>query len=227
MTSLPLMAPTGFRAVIFDFGGVFTTSPLVAFAAFERREDLPPNFLTSVIRDSGHKGAFARLERGEIDHDEFDALFAVETNSAGREVHGRTLVSLLMLDLRGEMVEALRRIKQAGLLAGCITNNMPAMDAARMAGPDIAPEAIREVFAMFDRVIESAKAGVRKPEPEIYEMMLSALGVDATQCIFIDDLGPNLKPAQAMGMRTIKAPLDGPEPVISELEALLGLSLRA
>lgn len=217
----------GFRAVIFDFGGVFTTSPLVAFADFERREDLPASFLATVIRDSGRGGAFARLERGEIGHDDFDALFAAETRAAGCEVPGRLLVSLLTLDLRADMVEALRRIKAAGLATGCITNNMPAMDAAALAGPDVAPGDILDVFSLFDHVIESAKAGVRKPEPAIYEMMLEALGLAAPQCIFIDDLGPNLKPAQAMGMRTIKAPLDGAWPVISELEALLGLSLRA
>ncbi|HOP20756.1 MAG TPA: HAD-IA family hydrolase, partial [Amphiplicatus sp.] len=71
--------------------------------------------------------------------------------------------------------------------------------------------------------IESSKAGVRKPEPRIYEMMCEALSVAPPECVFIDDLGINLKPAQAMGMRTIKAPMGDPSPAIEELRAALGL----
>ncbi len=79
-------------------------------------------------------------------------------------------------------------------------------------------------MALFDHVIESAKIGLRKPDPRIYRMMTDALGVDPKCCVYLDDLGVNLKPAREMGMRTIKV-VNAPQ-AITELEAATGLSLR-
>ena len=79
-------------------------------------------------------------------------------------------------------------------------------------------------MALFDHVIESAKIGLRKPDPRIYRMMVDALGVDPKGCVYLDDLGVNLKPARDMGMTTIKV-VDA-EQAIAELEAATGLSLR-
>jgi len=79
-------------------------------------------------------------------------------------------------------------------------------------------------MALFDQVIESAKIGLRKPDPRIYRMMVEALGVDPKACVYLDDLGVNLKPARDMGMTTIKV-LNAPQ-AIAELEAATGLSLR-
>jgi putative hydrolase of the HAD superfamily len=78
-------------------------------------------------------------------------------------------------------------------------------------------------MALFDHVIESAKIGLRKPDPRIYRMMVEALGVDPKNCVYLDDLGVNLKPAREMGMTTIKV-LSGPQ-AIAELEAATGLVL--
>jgi putative hydrolase of the HAD superfamily len=78
-------------------------------------------------------------------------------------------------------------------------------------------------MALFDHVIESAKIGLRKPDPRIYRMMVAALGVDPTACVYLDDLGVNLKPARAMGMITIKV-VDARQ-AIAELEAATGLEL--
>ena len=77
---------------------------------------------------------------------------------------------------------------------------------------------------LFDHVIESAKIGMRKPDPRIYQMMVETLQVDPKRCVFLDDLGVNLKPARAMGMTTIKVH-NGPQ-AIAELEAATGLVLR-
>lgn len=212
-----------FEAVIFDFGGVFTTSPVVNFAAYERAHKLPEMFIGGVIKSRIHDGAFAKFERAEITPEEFNSAFAEETRAAGHEISGDTLLSLLSLDLYPEMVEALKRVKNAGYKTGCITNNMQTHDSASMvADPGQAAE-IAAVFENFDHVIESSKAGVRKPEPRIYEMMCEALSVSPDACIFIDDLGVNLKPAQAMGMTTIKAPLGNVSPAIRALFGRLDL----
>ena len=214
-----------FKAVIFDFGGVFTTSPVENFAVYEKRRGLPERFIGGVIKSNLHEGAFARFERAEISFQEFDTLFAAETRAAGHEINGRDFVALLDVALKPEMIDALRRVKNAGLKTGCITNNFEGLDPVRSERAAKGDAAIGEVFAMFDHVIESSKAGVRKPEPRIYEMMLEALSVSASACIFLDDLGVNLKPAQAMGMRTIRVPFGDVRPAIEELSAALSVSL--
>jgi putative hydrolase of the HAD superfamily len=117
-------------------------------------------------------------------------------------------------------VEALKRIK-ARFKTGCITNNLPANGIGSASGRVLY---IAEVMALFDHVIESAKIGLRKPDPRIYQMMVEALGVDPKRCVYLDDLGVNLKPAREMGMTTIKV-LNAPQ-ALTELEAATGLSLR-
>ena len=214
------------KAVIFDFGGVFTSSPVENFARFEREHGLPEKFIGGVIKNNHHANAWARFERAEITLDDFDTAFAEETKTAGFEIPGRMLISLLALNLYPEMAEALQRVKAAGLKTGCITNNLPKFDSAAMVAETGKADEVKAILANFDHVIESSKAGVRKPEPRIYEMMCEALAVTPEACVFIDDLGINLKPARAMGMTTIKAPLGDVTPAIDELGAVLGLALR-
>jgi putative hydrolase of the HAD superfamily len=79
-------------------------------------------------------------------------------------------------------------------------------------------------MALFDHVIESAKIGLRKPDPRIYQMMVEKLDVDPKACVYLDDLGVNLKPAREIGMTTIKV-LNAAQ-AIAELEAATGLALR-
>lgn len=213
-----------FDAVLFDLGGVLTTSPLENFAAFERARGLPRGFIGGVIKSNLHDGPFARFERGEIALEDFCRGFARETKAAGHEISGPEFLELLDVAPRPDMIAALARVKASGLKTGCITNNFPERgprtEGRKAAGDDALSEALRR----FDRIIESSKAGVRKPEPRIYEMMCAALDVAPARCVFIDDLGVNLKPAQAMGMRTIKAPVGDIRPAILELAEATGLS---
>jgi len=116
------------------------------------------------------------------------------------------------------LVEALRRIS-ARLKTGCITNNFSSPGASPFGSLYKA-----EIMEMFHHVIESAKVGLRKPDPRIYLMMSDALGVRPDQCVFLDDLGVNLKPARELGMHTIK--VGDPSPALDELEALVGFALR-
>jgi putative hydrolase of the HAD superfamily len=138
----------------------------------------------------------------------------------GAEVRGKDVLPLLSGDLRPEMVEALKRVK-AKFRTGCITNNLPANAIGSASGRSLY---IAEVMILFDYVIESAKIGLRKPDPRIYQMMVEALSVDPRNCVYLDDLGVNLKPAREMGMKTIK--VTNASQAINELEAATGLSLR-
>ena len=206
------------EAVIWDFGGVISSSPFEAFARFEAERGLPHGFIRSVNATNPHENAWARLERSDFGLDAFDEAFAQESRALGHEVRGADILPLLGGVVRPEMVEALRRIG-ARLKTGCITNNFTTTQASPMGSMYKA-----EVMALFHHVIESAKSGLRKPDPRIYRMMTDALEVEPAACVYLDDLGINLKPAREMGMRTIK--VEGAAQAIDELQALLGIRLR-
>jgi putative hydrolase of the HAD superfamily len=207
------------EAVIFDFGGVLTSSPFEAFARFETERGLPIDIIRRTNAANHLENAWAKFERAEVDIDAFDRLFAAESLALGAEVRGRDVLPLLQGDLRPEMVEALKRIK-ANFKTGCITNNLPANAIGSMTGRTLY---VAEVMALFDHAIESAKIGLRKPDPRIYRMMVETLKVNPKACVYLDDLGVNLKPAREMGMTTIKV-ASGAQ-AIAELEAATGLKL--
>ena len=133
------------------------------------------------------------------------------------------MLSLLSGEIRPEMVEALRRCRQRFRVA-CITNNMRAGDGAGMARSAEKAAAVAEIMQLFEHIVESSRLGMRKPDPRIYRHACELLGVRPEECIYLDDLGINLKPARAMGMRTIK--VTDPQQALAELEAMTGLVLR-
>ena len=207
------------EAVIWDFGGVLTTSPFEAFARFEKERGFPADIIRRTNAANHLENAWAKFERAEIDVEAFDKLFAEESRVLGAEVHGKEVLPLLQGDLRPEMVEALKRVK-AECKTGCITNNLPANAIGSTSGRSLY---VAEVMALFDHIIESAKIGLRKPDPRIYRMMIDALKVDPAKCVYLDDLGVNLKPAREMGMTTIK--VVSAAQALAELEAATGLKL--
>ena len=208
------------EAVIWDFGGVLTTSPFEAFSRFEAERGLPADIIRRTNAANHLENAWAKFECAEVDLEAFDGLFAVESRALGAEVRGKDVLPLLSGDLRPEMVEALKRIK-AKFRTGCITNNLPANAIGSASGRTLY---VAEVMALFDNVIESAKIGLRKPDPRIYKMMAERLQVDPAKCVYLDDLGVNLKPAREMGMTTIK--VTSAAQAIGELEAATGIVLR-
>lgn len=208
------------EAVIWDFGGVITSSPFEAFARYEQERGLPADIIRRTNAENHFENAWAKFERAEVDLATFDELFARESRALGAEVRGRDVVALLKGDIRPEMVEALRRVK-AQTRTGCITNNLPAN---AMGSTDGRALYVAEVMVLFDHVIESAKIGLRKPDPRIYTMMTDKLGVNPKNCVYLDDLGVNLKPAREMGMTTIK--VTSAAQALAELEAATGWTLR-
>lgn len=211
-----------FKAILWDFGGVITSSPFEAFAAHEAAQHLPPNFIRSVNARNPNTNAWARLERSEIDAQAFDSLFRAEALALGHDLRGSAVLPLLAGQIRPRMVDALDRCRAAGLKIGCITNNVPVGHGAGMAASEAQSRAVEAVLARFDHVIESAKAGLRKPDPAIYRLMCDALSVEPAACIYLDDLGINCKPAAAMGMVAIKVATE--HQALAELSELTGLS---
>lgn len=205
--------------MIFDFGGVLTSSPFEAFARFEQERGLPVDIIRRTNAANHLENAWAKFERAEVDIETFDQLFADESRALGAEVRGRDVLPLLQGDLRPAMVEALKRVKTQ-FKTGCITNNLPANAIGSRTGRSLY---VAEVMVLFDHVIESAKIGLRKPDPRIYQLMVETLKVDANKCVYLDDLGVNLKPAREMGMTTIKV-TSGAQ-ALADLEAATALKL--
>ncbi|MBL8647925.1 MAG: HAD-IA family hydrolase [Sphingosinicella sp.] len=204
------------KAVLWDFGGVITSSPFEAFNRYEASRGLPRDSIRRINAADPDRNAWARLERSEIDADAFDALFAEEAAAQGYQIAGRDVLSLLAGDIRPAMVAALDTLTAAGIRIGCITNNAKVGRGAGMVADPEKARAVEAILARFEHVIESAKVGVRKPDPRIYQMMCDALGVAPEACVYLDDLGINCKPAAAMGMAAIK--------VTSEAQALADLA---
>jgi putative hydrolase of the HAD superfamily len=203
------------EAVIFDFGGVFTTSPFEAFNRYEAARGLPHDFIRRINATNADANAWALFERAEIDAAAFDARFLAESTAAGHAVRGAEVLPLISGDIRPAMVAALARCKSR-FKVGCITNNMAQGHGASMAATPQGAHRAADIMLTFDAVIESSKAGVRKPDPRIYMMMCELLGVEARACVYLDDLGVNCKPAAQLGMTAIK--------VVSEAQALADLA---
>jgi putative hydrolase of the HAD superfamily len=209
-----------FEAVIFDFGGVITESPFEAFNKLESARGLPKDLIRRINATNPHDNAWAKFERAEITPDAFDQAFAEEARTQGFELGGRDVIACLAGAVRPSMLEALRRIS-ARFKTGCITNNVKSDN--KHGGMWNNPT-VDEAMSLFQHIIESSKAGIRKPDPRIYRMMTDALAVEPSRCIYLDDLGINLKPARDMGMTTIK--VIAADPTIDALEGHLGLTLR-
>ena len=211
-------------AVLWDFGGVILTSPFEAFRNYEREAGLPEDFIRRLNARNPDTNAWAKMERSEVSLEGFVALFEEEAREQGHKVDGWRILQSLSGDIRPQMVEALRRCQQAFRIA-CITNNMKSGEGPGMSRSADKAKAVAEIMALFEHVVESSKLGWRKPDPRIYRHTCDLLGVPPERCVYLDDLGINLKPARAMGMRTIK--VGDPDQAIGELEIMVGIPLRA
>ena len=210
----------GIEAVIWDFGGVITTSPFEAFNRYEAERALPRDFIRSVNATNPHDNAWARFERAEIDAVAFDAMFLAESTALGHPVRGSEILPRLSGDVRPRVVAALKACK-ARFKVGCITNNVQTGHGAGMAGTSERAAQVEAIMELFDGIIESSKAGLRKPDPRIYEMMCELLQVAPERCIYLDDLGINCKPASQLGMHAIK--VTGEEQLLADLSKATGL----
>lgn len=210
------MPSTDVRAVLWDFGGVLTTSPFEAFARYETDNGLDPGFIRRLNATNPDSNAWARLERSEVTLDEFAGLFEAEAAAAGATIDALAVMAVLRGELRPAMVEAVKRCHQK-LKTGLLTNNFVPTDDSMSLGHEA-------VLDHFDAIVESSKVGYRKPDPRFYEMACEELGIEPAEAVFLDDLGINLKPARAMGMRTIK--VEDPDKALAELQAVVGFPVQ-
>ena len=203
------------EAVLFDFGGVILSSPFEAFAEYENEIGLPPDTIRKINSTNPDTNAWAQFERREVSSEEFVSLFEKEALSLGYELNAQRILEGLHGSLRPEMVEALTKCSSKFKTA-MLTNNITPM------GEQDLDEEVKKVVEIFDLLIESSIEGCRKPEEKFYEIACERLKVNPENCVFLDDLGINLKPARTMGMSTIK--VINPEDAIKELYDILGFT---
>ena len=197
-------------AVLFDFGGVIPSSPFDGFSAYEKEADLPEGLIRKINSTDPDTNAWAKFERSQITREDFLELFASEAAALGYTVDSERVLQCLSTQIRPKMVQTVERLSKIYKTA-ILTNNL-----IEVSEEDINPGPSREhlgsVSSVVDTIIESSKIGVRKPDKAFYRIACEVLDVAPKECVFLDDLGINLKPARAIGMTTIK--------VLSEPQAL-------
>ncbi|XP_008068444.1 acyl-CoA dehydrogenase family member 10 [Carlito syrichta] len=209
-----------YRAVIFDMGGVLIPSPGRVAAEWEVQNHIPSGTVSRALLEGGENGPWMRFMRGEITMEnflqEFGRLCSEMTQTS---VPVDSFFSLLTSERVAKqfpvMTEAITHIRAKGLQTAVLSNNFYLPN-----GKSFLPLDRKQ----FDVIVESCLEGVCKPDPRIYKLCLERLGLQPSESIFLDDLGPNLKTATSLGIRTIK--VNDPETAIKELEALLGFTLR-
>ena len=205
-----------YKAVIWDFGGVITSSPFEAFNNFEKENNLPMDIIRTINSENSDINAWAKFERNDISVNEFDELFKNEAGNKGFDITGKQIIKLLSGEIRPFMVDFLNELK-GNYKLGCITNNVQTDKNDKKNHS----KEVSKVMSLFDNVIESSLIGIRKPDPRIYYMSCEALDVLPESCIYLDDLGINLKPARAIGMTTIK--VTDPNIAVSQVKNFLGI----
>lgn len=221
-----------FKAVIFDVGGVIFPQPQKSILRYAEKLGLPARFLPDLFLQTTSDNAFYRLERGELTVREFYSLFEAEAKAkAAKEsitlpsnfsakdlLNGFSHDSGKAVPINWSMLSAATKLRKSGFLTCVLTNNWvednddKKLDSAQF---------LMIMKRFFNEVIESAHVGMRKPSTSIYELSCNRLGVHPTECIFLDDIGQNLKSASKLGIKTIK--VVDPDVALKELEALTGV----
>ena len=204
----------GYRAVIFDLGGVVLDSHLHAIARYEEELGIPAGFVNRVVIEAGADGAWARLERGELAMEDFFDAFDAECREAGQSLSAAEMMLRIgECGPRPVMLEAISRIRRREIAVAALTNNWPGEQ-----------DRTHELREHFDAFVESSLVGLRKPDPRIYLLACESLAIEPSEAVFLDDIGRNLKAARELGMTTIK--VEQPEEALDALSDLLGFALR-
>ncbi len=208
---------TEIKAIVSDFGGVLTTPLFAAFAAFQDEVGISPETLGKAMRAGlaeDEELPLFRLERGEISEDEFiegleDGLEAI----LGHRPHLHHFRQKFWgaLHPNEQMIELMRELKASGLKMAMLTNNVREWEPIW--------RAMLPVDEIFEEIVDSAFVGCRKPEARIYELTLERIGMPAEECLFIDDLRPNIDGAEAIGMNAVH--FRDNEQAIAEIRAAL------
>jgi putative hydrolase of the HAD superfamily len=200
-----------YNGLILDFGGVVTTDLFAELSAFCVREGLPPDAFARALRDTPEgRAAFEAVEAGQIPQRDYEITIG---RLLGVDDHGLLKRALGGLRPRPEVLGLVQRARSAGVRVGVLSNSWGDGEYDPYDGYDL--------DALFDAVVISGDAGIRKPDPAVYLLMTEQLGTTPRECVFADDTAANLPPAEALGMATVH--FTDPDAGITEVSALLGL----
>lgn len=209
--------PERVEDAVFDFGGVFVAGGVESVQGFGDRHGLSANAWQRIRRELFHDttGLWSAVERGEATFAQFVARLRVLCAEHGSDVSLADAANFMgnagdtTERLRPEIVDAVARL-HGRMPTALLTNNIP----------EWRPwwRSLFDVDALFDVVIDSSEIGMRKPEPEIYQLTRAKLDLPHTALFFLDDLGVNLKSARALGWQTLR--YDDTPRVLSVLNAL-------
>ncbi|CAM5242271.1 Alpha-D-glucose 1-phosphate phosphatase YihX [Streptomyces alboniger] len=180
------------RAVLFDFGGVLTSSVVTAFAELGAELGDDPGLpLRLLSRDRESSALLVAHEEGRIAQREFEDGFAARLRAHGLTVQGPGLVSRLQARLRPDpgMIALVARLRAAGHRVGLLSNSL---------GDDC--YAGFDLPAMFDAVTVSGEIGVRKPSRRAYATACERLGAPPETTVMVDDLRQNIDAARRLGI---------------------------
>lgn len=204
------------RAVVCDFGGVLTVPLIEAFAAYQDQsgtslQDLGRAMQAATGAAGGEHPLFM-LEKGLISEAEFLRRLE-EQLPDGVHLHGFREIYFEALHPNAELIEYMRGLRGRGLRMAMLTNNVREWEPLWRAK--------LPVDEIFELVVDSAFVGMRKPEPGIYELTLERLGdgIAAEDCVFLDDIQPNVDAALTIGMRAVR--FESNAQAIPEIEAAL------
>jgi epoxide hydrolase-like predicted phosphatase len=201
------------RGLLVDFGGVLTTDVFASFAAFCALEGIDPDTIALAFRgDDTARRLLVDLETGALEPAVFSAALGERLGIADTVDLPKRLFAQIRPDTA--MIEAVRDFRARGIRTGLVSNSW---------GDQTAYD--RELLTeLFDGVVISSEEGLRKPDPAIYALGAARIGLAPADCVFVDDLGGNLKPAAALGMGTVRH-RDAAD-TIARLEELLAVAPR-
>jgi putative hydrolase of the HAD superfamily len=200
-----------YAAVLFDFGGVLTTSVWDSFSSFCRTEGLDPDSIKNLFRTDPEALKDLRgLETGELSETDFEATFGKRLGLQNPD----GLIDSMFAGMKplDSMVDAVRQIRASDLLTGLVSNSWSTAHYDR--------ELLAE---LFDVTVISAEVHLHKPQPEIYRLAAERLEVEPAECVFVDDLKENCDGAEAVGMTAIRH--RDPADTIARLTELTGIAL--
>ena len=203
------------KNIIFDFGGVVTDSPIEGFKNLEEHYGISKGTISSIVMTNQDNNAWAKSERGEINIDTFIKEFNQEALNLGFKLDATNILKQLYGPLRPIMVEKIISLSKNFQLI-CLTNVLK--DVHIFSNEKRILE-VKNILNYFDKIYESYKIGMRKPEKRIYEHVLNDLNIKPENTIFLDDLGMNLKTAKLLGIHTIK--VVNPIKAIKELDNMI------
>lgn len=207
------------RGLIVDYGGVLTTSVARSFRSMEREEGLPTgtllNFLVGDYLQEDPDHPVARLERGELSIEEFDRIVAERLRDEGHELEAEAVVDLLFAEVEpaDDMWRVVDRARAGGVRTALLSNSW---------GLEGYPQ--ERIQGHFDVVVLSGEVGLRKPDPRMYELAADRLGLEPSQCAFVDDLEANIEGAREVGMFVVLH--EEVQETAERLEEFLGVDLR-